>query len=312
MIYKSIPVSEKPYFDTHIHSVSHGDSFMANFTIRDVFKLIDSAQKIGLNKLCLTEHFPLPDISFDPTAAKDCSLSFNRFKTVLVDQRDKIKAYAKKYGIKILIGGEIDYFPGQRKYYQQAYSELKLEFKVLGIHFIDTIEVEPDENGYDCFDEKIDEPQTKQFCFDYSEKAFAEAVKQKGNKYIINRYFELLKEALSNNDYDTVAHLDLINKWNTSNKYFTEDETYNNQIKEVLELIKSKNIALEINLAGSNFTKQLFPKQWILKEAYQKGIPITIGSDTHTGNNLDINQWNFVYDQLEQTEIKNIFTPDYY
>jgi histidinol-phosphatase (PHP family) len=285
---------------------------MRNFTDKNVYSLIDKCAEVELTRICLTEHIPLPTDIDDPTPDKDCSLSMNAFKSVLVAKRNKIKNYAKKKGIRILIGGEFDFFSGYSDFYNELDLTLDPEFKVLGIHFIDTIETTPDHTGYDCFDEKITKPIEKAFCFDYSEKAFAEAIRQKGPEIIVNRYFELIKESLQSNAYDTLAHLDLINKWNNNDKYFTEDSTYVSEIQEILDMVKKKDMLLEVNLEGSHFTKRLVPRKWILQEAFKKDIPITIGSDTHSSQNIDINKWIFVFTELAKAGITSLAAPAHY
>jgi len=50
-----------------------------------------------------------------------------------------------------------------------------------------------------------------------------------------------------------------------------------------LDLIKKYRLALEINTSGlDKRVKEQYPSEWISYESYKRKIPITIGSDAHS------------------------------
>ena len=146
------------------------------------------------------------------------------------------------------------------------------KIKVLGIHFVDTIIVELKADGTDCYGEKLDSDMEKIFCFDYSKPVYEYAFKQKGVN-LVSRYYEIMREAIENLDYSTVAHFDLINKYNQNDDFFIEDDNYKKEVIKTLDLIAEKDLALEVNLGGTVYCNRLVPREWIIKEAIFKRNP---------------------------------------
>lgn len=309
MKFKLIPIYFVQPFDTHMHSVKHGPVEMKQFNFKNITDLIDVCGKKGIKIFCLTEHIPLPKSNFDPGPNKDCEIKKEKWIDVLIKQKVKIKKYAQKKGVNIVFGGEYDYFPGYLNFYKKIDQIVRPEIKILGLHFIDTISVSPDKDGVDCFDERIDIKQEKQFCFDYSEKAFEYAIKQKGARKIVSCYFSLLSEAIQSQKYDVVAHIDLINKYNFGNKYFVEDEQYRKLFRRVLSLMQKKQLLLEVNLGGIKATGRLVPRDWIIKDAIKRNIPITIGSDIHGGDEISREAWIYAIENLMKIGLKTIAVP---
>ena len=309
MKFKLVSIDSIQRFDTHMHSVQHGPMEMKQFNLKNITELIDMCAKKEVNTICLTEHIPLPLSNFDPTPNKDCTIEKEKWANVLTKNIKNIKKYAQQKGVSIAIGGEYDFFPKRNTFYNVINRIIEPEIKILGLHFVDNITVAPNNEGIDCYNEKIAIKTEKQFCFDYSEKAFQFAINQIGAKKIIYRYFSLLREAIQSQSYDIVAHIDLINKYNQNNKYFIEDESYRKSLTQVLSLMQKKQLLLEVNLGGIKATGRLVPRDWIIKEAIKLNIPITIGSDIHGVNEISNEVWKFAIKNLKKVGLKTIAVP---
>ena len=309
MKFKLVSIDSIQRFDTHMHSVQHGPMEMKQFNLKNITDLIDMCAKKEIKTICLTEHIPFPLSSFDPTPNKDCAIEKEKWVNVLTKNKEYIKKYAQQKGVSIAIGGEYDFFPRNNKFYNIINQIIKPEIKILGLHFVDNITVVPNDEGIDCYNEKIAIKTEKQFCFDYSEKAFQFAINQIGIKKIISRYFSLLTEAIQSQRYDIVAHIDLINKYNQNNKYFVEDEAYRKLLIQVLSFMQKKQLLLEVNLGGIKATGQLVPRGWIIKEAIKLNIPITIGSDIHNCDEISNEVWKFAIKNLKKVGLKTIAVP---
>lgn len=307
MKYKLVPIDTVPLFDTHSHSVDHG-KVMAAYNVQSVKDWIDFCAKNGLQTVCLTDHIPLPKKKIDPTPEKDCGLPQKNFSDVLINNKILLRDYAKRKNIHLLIGGEFDFFAEDKQFYDDLEKKYQPEWKVLGQHVIDTIVVNPDKNGVDCYGESITEAKEKLFCFDFSEEVFAYGVKQKGAETLVKRYFELLEEALTLQTYDSVAHIDLITKYNANNKYFVEDENYKKQLMTILQVMKKKNMILEINLGGIQAANRFVPNEWIIKETLRLDVPLTIGSDAH-GSEDTIQLFNNVKNLLKEVGVTQLAIP---
>ena len=87
-----------------------------------------------------------------------------------------------------------------------------------------------------------------------------------------------------------VGHLDLPKLFVPMPKPLTELDTSDHflarRMRFLLEMISEYNLALDVNLAGINKGCGVYPDMSILKRAKQLDIPISLGTDTHTIQNL--------------------------
>ncbi|MDQ2177909.1 histidinol-phosphatase HisJ family protein [Marinifilum sp. D714] len=87
-----------------------------------------------------------------------------------------------------------------------------------------------------------------------------------------------------------VGHLDLPKLYAPIPKPLLELETSDHilarRMRFLLEMISEYNLALDVNLAGINKGCGIYPDMSILKRAKQLDIPIALGTDTHTTQNL--------------------------
>lgn len=120
---------------------------------------------------------------------------------------------------------------------------------------------------------------------------------------IYNLYFAETLELLDYMEMDVLAHFDIIKRY--GNECFSRFEyaKYKTVVDKVLDKIKEKNIALEINTSGFfQAPEESYPGYDIITEAYQKGIDLTIGSDAHSPVNLG----RGIKDTIDRLKEKNI------
>lgn len=214
----------------------------------EIKDIIKKAKDCGLKIIAITDHYPTQ--KYSKLDVPDCNMKAEDINNYLALKSDKID---------LRIGFEIDYAPG---------FNLKIpdvDFALGAVHIVD------------------------EMCIDYSEEKFADVIKKVGGvKNLYLRYFKLYQAMVKTGKFDCVAHLDLVKKFNKNNKYFNEGEQeYKNAVLETLDLIKEKNIAMEINTRGLfKPVGEQYPSKWIIKEAFERGIDITIGSDSHTPNTI--------------------------
>ncbi|MFX0017752.1 MAG: histidinol-phosphatase HisJ [Promethearchaeota archaeon] len=88
-------------------------------------------------------------------------------------------------------------------------------------------------------------------------------------------------------DFDIISHFDLPKKFN---KEPENSELIDEQVVKILELVKKKNLTIEINTSGlRKQIKEQYPSVKIMKEIYELDIPILLGSDAHHPNELGFN-----------------------
>ncbi|MDD9899009.1 MAG: histidinol-phosphatase HisJ family protein [Candidatus Melainabacteria bacterium] len=114
-------------------------------------------------------------------------------------------------------------------------------------------------------------------------------------------YYAGIKAMASSGLVDSMAHLDLIKIF----KFFpTEDLT--ELYHEVLDLIKAKDLSMEISTAGLRKPiREIYPETKLIEMAKTKAISFTIAGDAHAAQDLAHN-----YDKLEallrQLEINEV------
>lgn len=92
------------------------------------------------------------------------------------------------------------------------------------------------------------------------------------------KYFNALEKAVGSGLFDIVGHFDLPRRF-----WGDLDEMSFEYAVRVLKLIKDYDLCLEINTSGfrTKNVEEPFPGHKLLYLAYDIGIPITLGSDSH-------------------------------
>jgi len=184
---------------------------------------------------------------------------------------EMVRELAEKYKdkIRILLGLEMDFLSNLDSFYREGIDLSALDFLIGSIHFVNFFS---DNKGW-----AIDESQE-----DF-EKGLDEIYG--GNiKKVVKDYYKLIRNMLKLENPDIVAHLDLIKMNNKDEKYFSEEESwYRQAVLDTLKAVAKSSSILEVNTGGiaRGKTDSLYPSNWILEEAYNMRIPITLGSDAH-------------------------------
>lgn len=164
-----------------------------------------------------------------------------------------------------------DYFNEIRKVNQQPETQVRL-FKGVELDWI---------SGY----EKWFELQTQQ-PFDFvlgavhsvsEQRLYAPRLPISLMRTLTREYFNQIRRLASSGFADSIAHLDLIKfAYNETSPYYQE------QVLQTLETIAKSQTAIEINTSGKRKgSTEFHPSSWILRKAFELGIPLTIGTDCH-------------------------------
>jgi len=217
----------------------------ASMTTEQVAK---RALNLGLKEICITNHQEWPSVDSQSYEYASDDEAWNKFFRDLDD--------ARKIFPTIKLGCELGYFP-----------EFKSE--VLGF--------------------------ARKYPFDYIigsvhrvKDFYVSGFEQVSNGTDLVRwyrmYFNLLKEAILNNDFDCVGHFDIVKKSAPS----LELGHYINEVKACIDAIKEKDVGFELNTMGWNHRcRECYPSPEILKMLHAAGIrKVTIGSDSHTADKI--------------------------
>jgi histidinol-phosphatase (PHP family) len=97
------------------------------------------------------------------------------------------------------------------------------------------------------------------------------------------KYFEEVYKLVSYGNFDAAAHMTLVHRQGGKKYKDYSYEKYKKELDDILKVMISKNIALEVNCSGLRFpAKQLIPDEAVIK-AYLDlgGSSIITGSDSH-------------------------------
>jgi histidinol-phosphatase (PHP family) len=105
-----------------------------------------------------------------------------------------------------------------------------------------------------------------------------EAIAKVGCDYVLTNYLSTLTEAVRVLPGTVLCHLDAALRHQPD---CSLDKRYIEQIRELLQVVKQKGMALEINTAGFSKRGTPYPAPFIIEEAVKLNIPLLPGSDAH-------------------------------
>ncbi len=139
-----------------------------------------------------------------------------------------------------------------------------------------------------------DELDGKPFNIDKSVESFTDGLNRAfacNVEEMVEEYYENLIKMLEKDKPDIVAHFNLIEKFNFSDRFFKVDSSwYKALVKNTLEAVSRSGVILELNCRSKykGIHDEFFPSLWIVRMAKNYGIPFTIAGDVHKPAELDI------------------------
>lgn len=195
-----------------------------------------------------------------------------REHTAYVEEIHRIK---EKYKAKMQIqcGFEVDYIPGICTPCMDAFSQFKPDYLIGSVHYIVT------EKGNFGIDDTADNVR----------KGIADLF---GNnaKAAVCTYFSLQREMLRKGDFAIWGHPDVVRKRNGSLQFFSEDENwYREELTATAQEAGHAGVIAEINTGAiaRHCMDDVYPSSLFLELLHDNGIPVTISSDAHRGDDID-------------------------
>ena len=231
--------------------------------------LIKLAIKKKFSILGITDHYRFPKGFRSWGTKRYLDKNYNELKSLQ-------KRYSNK--IKILINVEFDWFPEYKKWIINESKKRKYDYKFVSIHFLKV--------GKDYFP------------IDHDEKTLKKIIDKIGSaKKVVKLYYKNLRQGIKTSCFDVVGHLDIIKTYNKNKKYFSYNEKwYQKEVYKTLKLIKKKNMLLDLNTKGLRKPcAEQYPSLEILRQAKDMGIKYLIGTDAHSGEELE-----FGFDKIDK------------
>lgn len=225
----------------------HNHTYRCNHATGSPREYILEAIKQGIDIFGFSCHAPM---DYDP--------KFRMRSDEFVDYCRDIRGLQEEFSnkIEILLALEMDFLPNHLELMHKNLVEEPLDYLIGSVHFLD--------------DWGFDNPE---FIGEYKKRDMLDCWRE---------YLQSLLQMVSSGFFQIVGHLDLLKVFNHQ-----PPEVLNNQIGEVLEAIKQSNMALEINASGLRKPiAEQYPSKKILSMAFEQGVMITFGSDSHSVNHI--------------------------
>ena len=210
------------------------------------------ALELGFKEIGFSDHSPMPHDDFD-----DWRMRYDQ----LDEYVEKVRKVRKDFPqLTIRLALEVDYLPGHEDWIRQLAARHPWDYFIGSVHYVS-----------DSW--AIDNPQkiSEWKKFDPFE--------------VWSIYFKRLTKAAETGFFEIIGHVDLPKKFG-----HRPSRNCGPLYERFLDMAKKHNCAIELNTAGlQKDCKEIYPSREILQLAFQKGVPITFGSDAHAPEEVGMN-----------------------
>ncbi len=235
--------------DGHIHTrlCNHAKGEMEEYVLSGIEK--------GLSRLVFLEHMETGINYYKRSWLSDDDFSY------YLSEGERLKvAYSDR--IDIQLGVELGY---NKRRLDEIYARLEV--------------FNWDRIGISCHFLKIDDGCEYHLNLLSRDQINTDRIIQQGIDNVITTYLQHLIEAVAALPGTVLCHLDAALR-NIPGVRFTEKHMV--QVDELLDAIKQKGMALEVNTSGFSIRGIPFPAKQIIKKGLDRNIPLTVGSDAHS------------------------------
>ena len=210
------------------------------------FKPIDyvnSAKNRGLSEIGFSDHFIVEKIGHI-----DYAINYEELKKYV----EAIQKLKENSDFPVKLGLEMDFVPGFESRTRNILKSYPFDYIIGAVHFIKEWPV----------DDPLSIP-------DYKKSNINE---------LYEKYFNLVKQAIESKLFDTIGHIDLIKIFG-----FKPKDDITNLLEDIANILKENKVCVEVNIRGlSKPCKEIYPSEKILSLCFERKVPITLGSDAHS------------------------------
>lgn len=240
----------KTNYHTHNYRCNHATGTVEDYVLEAI--------NAGFDEIGISDHMPHPGKYF----ATSSRMSYDDLDNYFNDINKAIELYGNKISIKKSM--ECEYFKDYNYLYEELIDKFKVDYLVLGVHFLPY-------KGELTYIGKVD-----------------------FTPEVLEGYIDFVIESMESGYFNYIAHPDLFGM-----QYLNWDEHTIKASRRIFEKAEELNIALELNINGLRRSKLLYnngeryqyPHKdfWILSKEYN--VDIIIGIDAHNPcemNDLDM------------------------
>ena len=210
------------------------------------------AVELGFTEIGFSDHSPMARDDFD---------DWRMLSSELDAYVEKVRLAQRTFPqLTIRLGLEVDYLPSHEDWIRDLAGRHSWDYFIGSVHYVSE-------------DWAVDSP------FQLSKW------KERDTFEVWSVYFDRLTRAAETGLFEIIGHTDLPKKFGHRP---TQDCTP--LYERFLTAAKKHNCAIELNTAGlRKDCKEIYPSRSILELAFQKGVPITFGSDAHKPEEVGMN-----------------------
>ncbi len=210
------------------------------------------ALDLGLTEIGFSDHSPMRQDHFD-----NWRMNFSQLDEYVA----KVRATQKKFPqLTIRLALEVDYLPGHEGWIRELAALHPWDYFIGSVHYVS-----------DSW--AIDDPQK---ISEWNHRDSAE---------VWQTYFDRLTLAAESKLFQIIGHADLPKKF--GHRPPADIQSFGGKF---LDAAKNSGCAIELNTAGlRKDCHEIYPSRPLLELAFQKGIPITFGSDAHAPGEVGMN-----------------------
>lgn len=210
----------------------------------EMIDYVRRARELSLIEIGFSDHLPLLTKN-DPTLA----MSLDQLEEYI----QAIEMLKKEFpDINIKTGIEADYLPGLEDETARLLDTYSFDYVIGSVHFIDG--------------------------WGFDDSRYLDGYKNRDIYDVYARYFRLVTDAATTGLFDVIGHLDLIKKYN-----FRPKRDITLLVENTVNELGNAGVCIEINTAGLRKpVGEMYPDLNILKMCLKAGIPLTLGSDAHS------------------------------
>ncbi|MBM4149034.1 MAG: histidinol-phosphatase HisJ family protein [Lentisphaerae bacterium] len=222
---------------------THTHTYLCKHAGGEPREYVRRAEKLGLAGMVFTDHAPARD-GYDPKNRME-EAEFQEYVRIVSAARDDSP-------LPVGMGIEADFYPGSTAFLTEWLPPRRLDVVLGSIHYI---------AGWG-----FDNP-TEAHRWDGTDVEGA-----------WRSYFTLVAQMAATRLYDVVGHLDLPKKFG----HRPSDMAVCEMAAPALDAVAEAGMAVEINTSGLRRpVREMYPSPMLLRMAFERGIPVTFGSDAH-------------------------------
>ena len=232
--------------DYHMHLRGPDDSPLGPYSADRAEAYVEQARLAGIDEIGFSDHvyyFRQGEHLWEiPWMLERCCDDLDDYVNAVLE--------AKRRGLPVKLGLEVDYFPGAERGIAELLEPYPWDYVLGSVHFVDGFPVDQEPG----------------------------LVHKLPAGEAWRRYFVWLRNAARSGLFDVLAHPDLVKIFGMR---APEEETHYLHV-ETADAIEAAGVCVEVSAAGLHKpVGELYPDRELLVACHERGVPITLASDAH-------------------------------